>query len=50
MLPREVVRSPSLEVLKDMQMWHLGTWFGGGLGSVRLAVGFDGLKDSFQPQ
>jgi len=28
-LPKEVAESPSLEVLKDMEMWHLGTWFMG---------------------
>ena len=27
-----------------------GTWFSGGLGSVRFAVGLDGLKDLFQPK
>ena len=27
-----------------MQMWHLGTWFSGGLGSVRLTVGLNDLK------
>ncbi|KAK4828511.1 hypothetical protein QYF61_026782 [Mycteria americana] len=25
-------------------MWCLGTWFSGGLGSVRLTVGLDDLK------
>ncbi|KAK4810447.1 LOW QUALITY PROTEIN: hypothetical protein QYF61_004227, partial [Mycteria americana] len=42
-LPREVVESPSLET------WHLGTWFSGGLGSVRFTVGLDDLKGLFQP-
>jgi len=27
-----------------MQMWHSGTWFSGGLGGVRFAVGLDDLK------
>jgi len=34
--------------LKDVQAWCLGTWFSGGLGSVRLMVGLDDLKDLFQ--
>lgn len=25
-LPREVLELPALEVLKDIWMWHLGTW------------------------
>ncbi|KAK4822229.1 hypothetical protein QYF61_011870 [Mycteria americana] len=48
-LPREVVESPSLEVLKDVWMRCLGTWYSGGLGSVRFAVGLDDLKRLFQP-
>ena len=31
-------------------MWHLGTWFSGGLGSVRFMVGLDDLKGLFQPK
>ena len=31
-------------------MWHLGTWFSGGLGSVRFMVGPDDLKGLFQPK
>jgi len=31
-------------------MWHLGTWFSGGLGSVRLTVGLDDFKGLFQPK
>ena len=31
-------------------MWHLGTWFSDGLGSVRLMVGPDDLKGLFQPK
>ena len=33
-----------------MWMWHLGTWFGGGLGSVTLVVGLHDLKGLFQPK
>jgi len=29
-------------------MWHLWTWFSGGLGSVRFMVGFDDVKSLFQ--
>ena len=31
-------------------MWHLGTWFSGGLGSGRFTVGLDDLKGLFQPK
>jgi len=31
-------------------MWHLGTWFSGGLGSVRFMVGLNDLKGFFQPK
>ena len=31
-------------------MWHLGTWFSGGVGSARLAVGLGDLKGLFQPK
>lgn len=31
-----------------MLMWHLGTWFRGGLGSTRLVVGLDHLQGLFQ--
>ena len=31
-------------------MWCLGTWFSGGLGSVRFTVGLDDLKGLFQPK
>ncbi|KAK4815922.1 LOW QUALITY PROTEIN: hypothetical protein QYF61_010179 [Mycteria americana] len=48
-LPREVVESPSLEVLKDVWMRCLGTWCSGGLGSLRFTVGLDDLKGLFQP-
>jgi len=34
-LPREAVESPSRRYLKGMMMWYLGTWFSGGLRSVR---------------
>ena len=36
--------------LKDVQIWHLGTWFSGGLGSVRFTVGLNVLKGLFQPK
>jgi len=49
-LPREVVEARSLEVFKDVQVWCLGTWFSGGLGSVSLMVGVDDLKVPFQPK
>jgi len=48
-LPREVAESPSLEYLKDMQVWCLATWFSGGLGSARLMIRLD-LKGLFQPK
>lgn len=31
-------------------MWHLGTWFSGGFGSVTLVVGLGDLKGLFQPK
>ena len=31
-------------------MWCLGTWFSGGLDSVRLMVGLDDLRGLFQPK
>lgn len=31
-------------------MWHLGTWFCGGLGSVRLTVGLEGLRALLHPK
>jgi len=33
-----------------MQKWQLGTWFSGGLGSVRFTAGLDDLKGLFQPK
>lgn len=35
-MPREVLESPTLEVLETCRMWHLATWLCGRLGSVRL--------------
>ena len=34
---------------KDLWMWCLGTWFGGGLSSIRFTGGLDDLKGLFQP-
>lgn len=31
-------------------MWHLGTWFNGGVGSAELGLELDGLKGHFQPK
>jgi len=31
-------------------MWHLGTWFSDGIGSVRFTVGLEYLKGLFQPK
>ena len=33
-----------------METWRFGTWFSGGLGSVRLAVGLNDLKGLLQPK
>ena len=33
-----------------MDMWCLGTWFSGGLGSLRFMVGLNDVKDLFQPK
>lgn len=41
--PREGLESPSLEVLEDVSMWHLQTWFSGGLVSAGLMVEPDDL-------
>lgn len=46
--PGEGVKSPSLEVFKDMQKWCLGTWFSSGLGSAGLIVGLSDMKGLFQ--
>jgi len=32
----------------DVQVWHLVTWFSGGLGSIRFTVGLDNLQGLFQ--
>lgn len=45
-LPREVMDSPSLEVFKNLWMWHLGH---GLIMNTVVIVGLDGLKDLFQP-
>lgn len=31
-------------------MWHLGTWFIGGLGNAGVRIGFDDLLGIFQPK
>jgi len=31
-------------------MWHLGTWFSDGFGSVRLLTRVKDLRDLFQPK
>jgi len=31
-------------------MWHIGTWFSGGVGCVSLTAGLDDLKGLFQPE
>jgi len=33
-----------------MQVWHFGTWFSGGLGSISFMVGLHDLKGVFQPK
>jgi len=48
MLPRKAVESSSLEIFKRHVDRVLGTWFSGGLGSVRLMVGLEDLKGLFQ--
>jgi len=47
-LSRAVVESPSLEVLKNMWMWHFRVWFSrpGGIG---LTAGLHDLRGIFQP-
>lgn len=48
----ETRESPCLEVqyMKAAWMSHLGTWFTGALGRVRLMVGLDDLCGYFQPK
>jgi len=36
--------------LKDVYTWYLGTWFSGGLGTVRFMVGLNDLRSLFQPE
>jgi len=31
-------------------MWSLGTWFSGGIDSIRLMVGLDDLEGLLQPK
>ena len=46
-LPRKVVESPSLEVLKNPVLWHFKTWFSRH-GGVVLMVGLNDLRGLFQ--
>lgn len=48
-LPRRVVQSSSLDIFKRY-IWHLGTWWSGGLGSVKLLVGLNYSRRFFQPK
>lgn len=41
---------PSLEDLKDMWMWNLGTRFSCELGSAGGMLGLNGLRGLFQPK
>lgn len=43
-----MVESPFLGVFKVLWMWHLGTWFSGGLNSVKLMVGLNDINSLFQ--
>jgi len=47
-LPREVVESPSLEVIKNVYMWHFRIWFSRN-GGVEWMVELDDLRGLFQP-
>lgn len=49
-LPRDVVQSPSLEKLKNMEMWHLVIECSGGLACAVLMAGFNDPKGHFQPK
>lgn len=42
---REVVESPSPEVLKNMWMWNMGGMVRGGPGSAGLVVGLGGFSN-----
>lgn len=39
--PRNVVESPTPEILKSMWIWHLGMWFNAERGSAGLIVGLN---------
>lgn len=47
-LPREAVESHPWSYLKDVYLWHLGTWFGGELASVRFMIALNDVKGLFQ--
>lgn len=36
--------------LKDIKLWHLGTWFSGALGTAGGMVGLNNLRGLFQPK
>lgn len=49
-MPRKVVELPSLKILKNMWMWHLGTWLSGTLGGAGLTVGIYYLSGLLPPK
>ena len=48
--PGKWLRHHPWRYLKDIQMQSLGTWFSGGIDSVRLMVGLDDLDGLLQPK
>lgn len=46
---RVVVKSPFLEVFKELWSWHLRTWSSGGDRGVRLKVELDDLRGLLLP-
>lgn len=46
---QRLVKSLSLDMFKSW-IWHLGSWFSGGLGSVTLTVGLGVFRDPLQPK
>lgn len=49
-LPRKVVESPYLDVIKRLYVWSSGLQFSDRLGSDRLTVVLDELKGLFKPK